>query len=495
MKIQPTSRIKRLITNTGYRIGKWVRLFFIWGYRKLRYSMYMHAAYIGAILTLAFAPFDFLPAIPFALSGFLLFLDKKSNTLMRAGALGWWFGFGYALTSLYWIGNALFARLDDFWWLLPVAYVGIPIVVAFFFIPPAIAVYYCRKPIFKPFAFTFVWVFMEYIRSNFFIPFPWNLLGYSLAATDVTVQSAYYLGIYGGSIVLGLFGTLFYLRKMWAYTAGGLIAVIIVMVGVIRLHYANVEYHDITMRLVQPNPPEHHLGDAAKSARLLTRLVELSVLQMSPDVKHIIWPEAAFPHLIADNSRYLKSIAQLVPKDGTIIFGADRMEQILITKKYYNSIFVVDSHAKVLAYYDKESLVPFGEYIPFRKVLPFIETFAYSVGEFSVGTNASKNLTADSLPPFMPLICFEVIFPNLLRGAERPEWFLAITNDSWYGNTPGPYQHLAMAKFRAAQYGVPMIRVANTGISAVISPYGQIIKKLDLNVTGYIDHKLPKRLS
>jgi apolipoprotein N-acyltransferase len=448
----------------------------------------------GAILTFAFAPFNVLFAIPLSFTWFLLLLERYAKNYRTALKLGWWYGFGHYLTSLYWIGNALFARIDDFWWLIPFAYIGIPIFLALYLTPVALAVFLTPQRYIKPLAFAFSWLAIEYFRATYFIPFPWNMLGHALAGNIYSLQMAYYLGVYGGTMLLLTFGTIFYLRKKIFIFIGLLLPVVIFCVGYTRLNNNTVAYHDFSLRVVQPNPTSHHFGDKNKSAQLLSDLIELSRRDLPSHNKIIVWPEAAFPYLIKYRANQIGILNNIANSNGILIFGADRAEQILIGRKYFNSLLVANAKGEILAEYDKEVLVPFGEYIPFKKFLNFLDIVAYGVGEFTHGNNVTEIINVEGAPKFRGLICYEVIFPYVLKGKEKPEWFLTITNDSWYGNTSGPYQHLAMAKFTAAQYGIPMVRVTNTGISAVIDPFGRVLAKLGYKQSGVIDHKLPKAL-
>lgn len=453
--------------------------------------------YNGCLLSFAFAPFNFLLAIPLSFFLFLILLEKNNKVMM-----GWWYGFGYFLTSLYWIGNALFARADDFWWLLPIAYIGIPAFAGLYILPVALAVQATKNRYLKVLVFTISWFISEYFRANYFLPFPWNMLGYAIAGNDYLLQSAYYLGLYGSTILLLFFGSVVYLRSPIFIIICILIPTSMFIFGYVRLVKTQNEYHDFSVRIVQPNPYNHHFGDPIKSKQLLNDLLILSKTNLPKDNKIILWSEAAFPYLVSNKLGKIGILKELTDSDGFLIFGIDRInisscsgdKNCQIPNQYYNSMLAADSQGNIIAEYDKEILVPFGEHIPFKEWLPFLKIVAHGVGEFTYGQNTHKTIALPGLLKFKPLICYEAIFPDILKAGEQPELLVALTNDAWYGNTSGPRQHLYMAKFVAARYGIPMLRSTTNGISAIIDAYGRIIKKLDYKTQGTIDYKLPKAL-
>ena len=184
-------------------------------------------------------------------------------------------------------------------------------------------------------------------------------------------------------------------------------------------------------------------------------------------------------------------LKEAIPSGAYLLTGAPRKDSAGLA--VWSSLFVLDSQGAISAHYDKTHLVPFGEYVPFRKILP-IDKLTPGTMDYSPGSKL-ETLEVDGIPPFSPLICYEAIFPGKVINPETdPKWLLNITNDAWYGHTSGPYQHLAIVRVRAIEEGMPLVRAANNGISAVMDAYGKILYHLDLNEIGFIDFDLPKAL-
>jgi len=219
------------------------------------------------------------------------------------------------------------------------------------------------------------------------------------------------------------------------------------------------------------------------------------------DVTHVIWPESALPFVLSESPEALAAIAALLPDDVTLITGAVRRAPPApgdTSGRYraFNSVHVINGKGEIVATYDKTHLVPFGEYLPLQKLLESIglEQLTRMRGGFTAGL-AEKTLHLKGAPPVGPLVCYEIIFPGgAIDRADRPGWMLNLTNDAWFGDSTGPRQHLHQARLRAVEEGLPVVRAANTGISAVIDPYGRIVQELPLNRRGIIDSGLPEAL-
>jgi apolipoprotein N-acyltransferase len=214
----------------------------------------------------------------------------------------------------------------------------------------------------------------------------------------------------------------------------------------------------------------------------------------------VIWPETAVPFLLADTPEALSAIAAVLPAGTSLLVGSARLveerdaQDALIRNRIYNSLLVIDDEGNVVGSYDKIHLVPFGEYLPFQDFLESLGMMQLTGvrGGFSVG-QGPRLLTVPGAPPATPLICYEIIFPHeITEAGTRPGWLLNVTNDAWFGSSAGPYQHFHQAQVRAVEQGLPVVRAANTGISAVIDPYGRVRAKFGLNKKGIIDADLPK---
>jgi apolipoprotein N-acyltransferase len=452
----------------------------------------------GALFTLAFAPFNVWP-IAFIAIPLFLFSLQNSFKITQIFWSGWAFGFGHYITSIYWIANSLTFQLEKFGWLIPLSILGIPMILAIYTgILAFLTCVFRTNKIVRVFAFASLWVVFEWIRSNLLLPFPWNLAGYILGANDYTLQTANIFGLYGASFIVMLLSTAFYMRSRIILIPYLFIIALLVTYGINRHNQQNqtfVEYANI--KLIQPNLSEPHFGDLDIQKDHIIKLVEATILSSQEDVTHIIWPEAAYPALIREHDKALDTLATLAPPEGMLIFGTDRLVKDStstdLSHQYeiYNSIIVLGHNKKVLATYDKELLVPFGEYVPLRKYFTVMDKIAQGMMDFSPGVSNSRVvIDTPTLPPFIPLICYEITLPNL-KTDKQAEWILNITNDLWFGNTIGPYQHLAMARFRAVELGLPVIRVANTGISAVFTAYGEELQRLNYGESGSIITKLP----
>jgi apolipoprotein N-acyltransferase len=238
----------------------------------------------------------------------------------------------------------------------------------------------------------------------------------------------------------------------------------------------------------------------------MRRYTALSDRAMSPqvrgvgDVTHLIWPESAFPFFLTREPDALAAIAELLPPGTMLITGAARYAEAASGPgriRAYNSVYVIDDAGSILSVYDKVRLVPFGEFLPFRDLLDRLglQQLVRVPGGFLAG-DRRRAIMAPPAPEFAPLICYEAIFPRAVTPAgERPGWLLNVTNDGWFGASSGPYQHIRQAQLRAIEEGLPMVRAANTGVSAVMDPVGRIVAMLPLGREGVLDSALPQRMA
>jgi apolipoprotein N-acyltransferase len=266
--------------------------------------------------------------------------------------------------------------------------------------------------------------------------------------------------------------------------------------GSVRLSTAyseNVE--NVTLRLVQPNIDQRVKWHPEHRRRHVIRQLELSAAttKTGPAPTHIIWAETAVPYFLARQNTLMAAIGGITPKNGLTITGTIRDEVGPTGKRVWNSLQAINSQGEIAGSYDKFHLVPFGEYVPLRSLLNFSKLTAGQT-DFTPGLGVAT-LTLPGLPPVGPLICYEVIFPGeVVNQKSPPDWLLNLTNDGWYGQSSGPYQHFAAARLRAVEEGLPLVRVANTGISAVVDSFGRVKARLNLGVSGVLDSPLPKKL-
>jgi len=245
------------------------------------------------------------------------------------------------------------------------------------------------------------------------------------------------------------------------------------------------------IRLVQGNTPQREKWRPENRNAIFIRHLELSRAPAARPLAAIVWPETATPFPADEYPQAMAAIAAAAPENGYVILGAPlRTRTADGGLRHTNSLIAVNANGAVAARYDKAHLVPGGEYIPFEDLLPFGKLVA-GRGAFTPGPGLST-LRLPGLPSFSPLICYEVIFPGAVaRADDRPDFLLNITNDAWYGLSAGPYQHLAIARLRAIEEGLPLIRVANTGISAAFDSEGRELGRIDLEKTDFLDIPLP----
>jgi apolipoprotein N-acyltransferase len=221
------------------------------------------------------------------------------------------------------------------------------------------------------------------------------------------------------------------------------------------------------------------------------RLTELSAAPTEHTLAAVIWPEAAATFFLERDETHRAAIAAVAPRGGYAITGALRGAPLSgPVAEVWNSIDVIDASAKIIARYDKAHLVPFGEYMPLKDILPFHKLTPGAI-DLSAGPGP-RTLSLARLPSFAPLICYEAIFPGaIVDRNDRPAWILNISNDAWYGRSAGPYQHFAMARVRAVEEGLPVVRVANNGITGVVDATGRVLAHTSLDAVGYADIALP----
>jgi apolipoprotein N-acyltransferase len=355
------------------------------------------------------------------------------------------------------------------------------------------------------FVFSVIWTCVEYARGHLFTGFPWNLAGYSFAFSDTTLQLASLTGAYGLTWFAVLLGASFaaagekhgriFIAASWALLAAGSLW------GAARLHEADAVppgeriVPGITLRLVQANISQPHKWDPQLQRAGLEEYIRLTQSPGIERITHVIWPETATPYVIASGSPLTQALGDAVPPGTLLITGGLRAEGDRQHWKIWNSLMALDHQGGIVGVYDKVKLVPFGEFLPFRSLLP--ASWLTPVGDTDFSSGIIKNsLDWPNLPPFRPLICYESIFPQLSAssGPQRPQWLLNVTNDAWFGLSTGPYQHFQMARMRAVEQGLPLVRVGNTGITAMIDPYGRIVASLALGNKGILDINLQKPL-
>jgi apolipoprotein N-acyltransferase len=437
----------------------------------------------------------------------VLLLDAAAagvRPLRDSVQFGWAFAFGQFLVGLHWIGYAFLVDPGAHLWQMPFALVFLTAGLALFgALSAGLSAYLWQSGAARHLVFAVCYTGAEWLRGHILTGLPWNLPAYGWGGSLAVLQSAAVLGAYGVSLLTVLLGAsladLFSRprRSTAAATMATLFGAIWVFGMICLAVTPQTDVAGVRLRLVQPDIPQAEKYRPALVMRNWERLVSLSRRPGNPNV--IIWPEAAPPFALERVPQALDQIALLTGRNKTLITGAERVAGTRADHAYYNSLYMFGSRGEILFIYDKSHLVPFGEYVPFAHILNAVGITKLTTGEagFSAG-DGPHSYDLPGLPKVTPLICYEVIFPGAVtpkNPAERPGWFVNVTDDSWFGPWAGPRQHLLIARVRAIEEGLPIVRAANTGISAVIDPAGRVRAALGLGEMGTLDAALPVALA
>jgi apolipoprotein N-acyltransferase len=455
-------------------------------------------------------------AVPVLLPAFtaVVWMLRGARDGRQAALTGWAFGTGHFAAGLYWVGIAFLVDAERFGWAMPFAVGGLAAGLALF---PALAFWLTHLArrrfgldgVALVLAFAAAWLVGEGLRAWIFTGFPWNLVGSVWAFSAAALQPA----ALGGVWLLSLL-TVAAAAAPAALTApshrraAALAAIAVLLVlplagwgfGAWRLAAApqpgspaSLAVPEVRLRLVQPSIPQALKWRSDQRAANLRLQAEMSLGPGHDDRTLIIWPETAVPYLLAAEPRLREELAALVPPGGYLIAGAPRVDPERPDGDIWNSLHALDDSGQNAATYDKVHLVPFGEYTPLRSLLGLAKLTA-GTRDFSAGPGLAS-LALTGVPPFSPLICYEVIFPGAVTPpagqGPRPRWLLNLTNDAWFGDSSGPYQHFASTRIRAVEEGLPLVRAANNGISAVIDAYGRVVDRTNLNDREILDASLP----
>ena len=485
-----------------------------WGWKRAAIALVA-----GALSALAMAPFNAWPVLFLTFPVAIWLIDGAGAGRWRgvpaAAMSGFWFGLGYFVIGLYWIGYAFLVDAPTFAWLMPFAVLGLPAYLALFTAAAfALARLLWTRDASRLLALAMSLTITEWLRGHLLSGFPWNSFGYALSEPLALAQTASLIGLWGMTFLsVAIFASPAVLidgssrgRKPWIAPVAALVLLAVMAAfGTVRLSMQPTLLTKVKLRIMQPNLQQDVKFNYAAKAEVMQKYLTLSDRASGPqstgvrDANILIWPESAFPFFLTREADAMAQIAELLPKGTVLITGAVRAPDLppgaRITRAY-NSIYVIDHDGSVLSVYDKLHLVPFGEYLPFQDAmekLGFVQLTRVQ-GGFIPGTRR-RAMDIPDAPRALPLICYEMIFPgDIASRDERPGWIINLTNDGWFGYSTGPYQHLQQAQMRAIEEGLPLVRAANTGISAVIDPSGRIVARLGLGIEGVLDANLPSAL-
>ncbi len=476
---------------------------------------------LGALAVLGHAPFYLWPVTIICFALLMLRLDGaqfRNKPLRRGVWCGFAFGLGYFVAGLYWIGSAFIARGPEFIPFMPIAILALCAGLALFWAVGGLAyvrlVRNHKTSIWSAGIFACVFFSVEFARGHIFSGFPWNLPGYIFAAGKPVSQTASIVGIYGlTALVLFLSAaTALWIARTKKYVPLALTLSIVVLsfgYGSWRLNQADIEYVDgVKLRIVHANIPQSDKFDRNKYVQIVNTYLQLSRSAGFENVSHIIWPEGAVPGLIFEDPGLMAAIESMIlsTTGKPPVFIAQTLRAEARTDKskpaYYNAAAAVSFQKNAppvfTRYYDKQKLVPFGEFIPGRGVLEKLGMRSLSSALESMTPGKGGAMPQlPGLPPVSVQICYEIILPgftfeNQPEPAPKPNWILNLSNDSWYGNSTGPQQHINQARYRAIEQGLPVIRATSGGISGAIDPYGRQLNQLGVGEQGVIDTLLPQ---
>ncbi len=440
------------------------------------------------------------------------FWSWRGHPAARAGLDGWWFGFGYFFAGLLWIGEAFLVEAEIFGFLLPFAVTLMPAGLSLFWAgAAAVATRQWPAGFARVVVLALTLSAAEWLRGHVLTGFPWNVLGYALTYPLPFMQSAALIGVYGLTLVtvVVLASPLVLLvdaveqddrvagrgalRLTAMVTALPLLLMLVWGVDRLSANEAPAE-PAIRLRIVQPSVVQREKWRPEHQERIFREHLDLSrragdgVIDGARGVHLIVWPEAAMPFLPLNTPAALTMIGDMLPEDTVLLSGALRLDSAPGgRRRIYNSLLAFGAGGRPVGAYDKIHLVPFGEYLPAQAWLEAIglEQLARLRGGFETGARPRPLMSLPGLPKLLPLICYEAIFPHaIVQGGVRPAALVNVTNDGWFGNSTGPRQHMHQARVRAVEEGLPMIRAANNGISALIDGRGRVLGRLDLEREG-----------
>lgn len=485
------------------------RVILQWGWRRVAI-----AVLAGAFAVLALPPYDFFPAgfVSFTVLVWLLDGvapdpgDRLVRRLRGAFAIGWWFGFGYFVAGLWWVGRALLVDADNFAWALPIAVLGLPALLAVFHgLAAALARLAWADGIGRIVALAAAFGIAEWLRSFILTGFPWNAVGYAAMPVPLLMQSVGVVGLFGMNALAVLVFAMPALAGFRRHRGAGTVVALLLIgahlgYGIVQLHFVPPAEggRRLQVRVVQPSVSQSGKWEPQERARIMKTLLDLSARAAAegrerPDL--IVWPETALPFVITERPDALAAIGTMLGSGQALFLGAVRSETAASTQdepRYYNAVVAINDNGEIVDAVDKLHLVPFGEYLPFQDLLDGLgfETVAETVGGFSAGS-ARRVLSAPGGVGALPMICYEIIFPDLLAGmGAQADIIVNVTNDAWFGDTAGPYQHFRQAQVRAVETGMPLIRAANNGISAIVDEKGRVVDAFALDAVGTLDAAL-----
>jgi len=426
----------------------------------------------------------------------LVYLIFDSTNIQEAIKRNITFGFGYFGYGFYWTAIAISVYIEDFWWAIPIALIGLPMIFCIFTSLATIFIWRFRNHIHYVMIYTIFWILIEWLTGWIFTGLPWMLIGYSVGFSDILSQSASISGVLGISFVLfNIIGTFYYIWKIEASILKKDIAYFVIVIasmylyGIWRLHEHNISFTDTKIRIIQPSIDQGQKWNAELFWKNLDIHAKLSLIEtgVKPDI--ILWSEAAVvaPYQIEAVHNYLKEVAK--KSEAILLTGAVSAQN----KHDYTALIALNPLGELLFEYHKMHLVPFGEYVPLRDFIP-IKKLTHGMVDYSPGLT-DKVFYINKIKAFVrPMICYESLFAEEIKTKDA-DLLINITNSSWYGNSTAPYHLFYVNKFRAIENSTPVIVSANSGISGIFDSLGRIIGKTELNDITTLDMYIPQKIN
>ena len=449
------------------------------------------AAVAGSLATLALPPIGAVPVLAVAVVVLVRLLDGVDG-FRSALSTAFAFALAYFAAGLYWVAWSFLVPGPPVAYYGPAAVLLLAMLLACFLaLPVAAAAVATRPGTARAFGVAAALALGDWLRGHLLTGFPWNLFGHAWSQVPGVEQTASVVGVYGLGFATLIVCALFSMRN-WRAWAGACLAVALAAAwGHWRMSAPAVwdAPRGPLLRLVQPNVPQREKWLPENREEILRGMIALGEPEGAPLPDAVIWPETAVPLVLTPDSGLLAALGRRVASRDGLVLGVPLRER----GGQFNSVVAIDREGRTVARHDKAHLVPFGEYVPLRR---FLGPLKLTTGrrDFTPGPGLTT-MSAGGVPPFSALVCYEVIFPGEVVGpGDRPGWLLNLTNDAWYGETTGPHQHFENARMRSVETGLPLVRVANTGVSGVADGVGRVVGRLGLGQRGHLDIRLPPAL-
>lgn len=485
--------------------GRWAKLARLSGWQPGAGTLLL----AGACSGLALPPLGLWPVLAATIPALLWHVERLApRAFWRAFRAGLIFGFGYFVVAFHWIGVAFFVNPADIW-MMPIAVGGLALFMACYWAMAVMAACAISARLAPRWLVVLIGLAVaEWLRGRLFTGFPWAVPGLVADGMGDIVQLASLVGMNGLTLLILIWAALpLVIWTQWTQSRriGPAAAVALLLVPVSEgWGLWRIANHPVTfdgpsiVRLVQPNIAQDDKWRADNAENIFSTLIDLSVNEAEEKgVTHVVWPESSVPFLLDEDAVALARIGDMLRPGRTLAAGALRRERREGGEEpYFTSVLIADDEGNVRDVYDKRRLVPGGEFLPFEDVLSRLGfRKVVSLPESFTAGEGPTNLELPGIGKVRSLVCYEVIFPDTVVGEVRPRLLLNVTNDGWFGRSTGPFQHLAQARMRTIEQGLPMFRAANTGISAVIDPVGRILQQSTLGMQAVVDSHVPAALT